>query len=145
MSKLWAGGTTLAMESTDIAQVISITPPPLALDTEEVTDNDSEGVWEEVVGTVLRSGEVGLNVHMDPTETSHTDLMSAMVDRAIKSFTLTFPDEGEDPETDPATTWEFSALVTGFEIDEASYDGKLTASITLKVTGKPTITGVNDA
>ena len=137
MAKLWAGGTVLSMDTTDIAQVIGITPPAFSLDTEDVTDMDSENGWEEVIGTVLRSGEVGLNVHMDPAETSHTDLMAAMVDRVKKSFSLTFPD-------DAATSWSFDGFVTGFEIDEAAHDGKLTATITIKVTGKPTIAGVND-
>ncbi len=157
MSKLWSGGTVLSMSDmaetpsfAAIAQVIGVTPPPLTLDTEEVTDNDSEGGWEEHIGTILRSGEVGLNVHMDPTETSHTDLITAMVDRQTTDFKLGFPDgTGTDSDSDgiddDATTWEFSALVTGFKVDEAPHDGKLTASVTLKVTGKPTITGVNDS
>lgn len=156
MSKLWAGGTVLSMSDmattptfAAIAQVIGITPPALTLDTEDVTDNDSKNGWEEVIGTILRSGEVGLNVHMDPAESSHTDLMTAMVNRKKTDFKLGFPDgTGTDSDSDgiddDATTWEFSALVTGFEIDEAAHDGKLTASITLKVTGEPIISGVND-
>ena len=36
-------------------------------------------------------------------------------------------------------TWAFKALLTGFE-PEAPHDDKLAASLTFKVSGKPTIT-----
>lgn len=138
-------GTTLEMSDmadaeptfNKIAGVLNIPGPNFTRDTEDVTDNDSEDQWEEVLPTIKRSGEVPLDVHFNPSNQSHTDAMTAFDDGDIRDFKLVFPD-------DATTTWEFSGFVTGVETEEP-FDGKITGTITIKISGKPTITGVNDA
>jgi predicted secreted protein len=131
MAKYAAFGTELRKGTTEIAQVASISGPGLALDTEDVTSHDSTDGWEEVVGTILRSGEVSLDLVFDPAEATQVALHTDMVSRDANTYSLVFPDTAN-------TTWTFDALVTAFEPD-APHDGALTATATLKITGKPTL------
>ena len=127
MSKLAAFGTKLLRGAVEVAQVQSISGPGLALDTEDVTSHDSPGGWEEVVGTILRSGEISLDIVYDPGELTHTSLISALESKTLSAFDLKFTD---------GTMWEFNAYVIGFE-PTAPVEGALTASVTLKIDGEP--------
>ena len=120
----------------EIAAVTSIGGPGLSLDTEDVTCHDSTEGWEEVVATVLRTGEVTLEINYDPADDTHDltgtlGLLAKAAAKTLTNFKLTFPDAA-------TTEWSFSAYVTGFE-PSAPVDGALTASVTLKITGKPTL------
>ena len=126
--KYAAFGTQLIMDSDPVAQVKSISGPGLSLDTEDVTTHDQTTAWEEQVGTILRSGEVTLDLVFDPGETTHAAALALLVGRDYESFELWFPDDGN-------TAWTFNAFVTGFEPD-ASVDGALNASMTIKLTGE---------
>lgn len=130
--KLGDGGSP--EQFTTIAEVKDISGPALALDTEDATSHSSTGGWEEVVPTVLRSGEVTFDLNFAPTHATHnpaTGLIADMVNRVRRDFQLVFPDAGH-------TTWQFSAYVTGFE-PSAPVAGVLGAAVTLKVTGQPTL------
>jgi predicted secreted protein len=139
MAKYDAYGTKLyrgtSGAGTLIAQIQAISGPGLSLDTEDVTSLDSTGAWEEVVGTILRSGEVTLDIVYDPAAATHKyasgGLLYDMALRTATTYTLVFPDTG-------ATEWVFSAFVVGFE-PSAPHDGALTASVTLKPTGSMTL------
>jgi hypothetical protein len=119
---------------TTIYEVLDIGGPSLKLDTEETTNHSSTGGWEEVVATILRSGEVTFEINYDPAGATHdasTGLIADMVARTLRNFQLVFPDTG-------TTTWSFAAYVTGFEPSEP-VAGKLSASVTLKPSGQPTL------
>ena len=135
MAKYSAYGTILLRGAQAVAQIQSISGPGLSLDTEDVTTHDSTNAWEEVVGTILRSGEVTLDIVYDPNATSHkyaaTGLLHDMVLRTATTYTLTFPSTA-------AVSWTFSAFVTGFE-PSAPHDGALTAAVKMKLTGSPTL------
>ena len=133
MAKYAAFGTLFKRGATTIAAVSNISGPGLSLDTEDVTTHDSASGWEEVVGTILRSGEVSLDLEYDPAAATHKNasggLLYDLASRASTTFSITFPD---------ATVWSFTAFVTGFE-PSAPHDGALTASVKLKLTGQPTL------
>jgi len=119
-------GETLAA----VAQIANISGPGLSLDTEDVTTHDSTGAWEEVVGTILRSGELSLDLVYDPNESTHdasTGLVSMLDYGFPVGFSVVFP---------TPVTWSFAAIVTGFE-PSAPHDGALTAAVKLKLTGAP--------
>lgn len=119
---------------TSIAEVVTIGGPSLSMDTADVTHHESPGGWEEVVGTILRSGEVSFDVNFIPTHATQnaaTGLLNDLENRTLRNFELVFPDTGN-------TTWSFAALVTGFEPD-APHDDPLRASVTLKLSGQPTL------
>ncbi len=135
MAKYAAFGTALKLNGVAVANVSSISGPGLSLDTVDVTSHDSVDAWEEVIGGILRSGEITLDIKYDPADATHKNaangLLYIMVSRVADEFTLVFPDSA-------ATTWTFNALVTGFE-PSAPADGALTATVKLKLTGKPTL------
>ena len=135
MAKYAAFGTLLKRGTTTVVAVTSISGPGLSLDTEDVTTHDSTAAWEEVVGTILRSGEVTFDIVYDPAAATHSatagGLIADMVARTAQTYSLTFPDAA-------ATVWSFSAFVTGFEPD-MPVTGGLTASVTMKITGQPTL------
>jgi predicted secreted protein len=134
-TKYSAFGTLFKRGAATIAQVSNISGPGLSLDTQDVTSHDSTGAWEEVVPTILRSGEVKLDLVYDPNEATHKyaagGLLSDMVLRTATAYSLVFPSVAP-------VTWTFNAFVTGFE-PSAPHDGALTASATLKITGQPTV------
>jgi predicted secreted protein len=115
-----------------IAEVKDIKGPAMKLDTEDATSHDSTDGWKEFIPTLLEGGEVGFEIQFVPTGATHSyvaGLLKLMVDRTLKNYNLVFPD---------ATTWTLPAYVTEFS-PENSVKGISTASISLKLTGKPTL------
>lgn len=135
MAKYSAFGTLFKRSSTNVAAVKNISGPGLSLDTADVTSHDSTGAWEEVVATILRSGEVTLELEYDPNAATHKyasgGLLYDLVQRASQTYSIVFP-------SSPTVTWTFTAFVTGFE-PSASFDADLKATVKLKITGQPTL------
>lgn len=129
--KISAYGTTLVMNGDDIAQVTNISGPSFGLDTVDVTTHDQANAWEQHIATLLRSGTVTVDIVYDPDLSSHADTLGAMVGKDAESFELNFPDPAK-------SQYLFDAFVTGFT-PSAPVDGALTASVTLKITGEPTL------
>ena len=130
-----AFGTKLLRGAVEIAQVRTINGMNLSVDTVDVTSHDSPDGWEEIIPTILRSGELSLEILYDPNDATHKlaagGLLNDFVSKTSQAFTLTFP-------TSPVVNWTFTAYVTGFE-PTMPVDGELAASVTLKPTGKPTL------
>lgn len=114
---------------TAIANVTNVSGPGLSRDTVDVSAHDSPDKHREFVGSLVDPGEVSIDVNYDPAV--HDLLIADLIDEEPRNFQLVFP-------TTPAATWAFAAVMTGFE-PSAPFDDKLTASITYKVSGKPTI------
>jgi len=135
MSKYAGFGTVLSRGATPIVGITNISGPGLSLDTEDVTTHDSTGAWEEVVATILRSGEVSIDIVYDTAAATHSatagGLIADIVARTAQTYSITFSDTG-------TTEWSFSAFVTGFE-PGMPHDGALTASVTMKISGQPTL------
>ncbi|MEM7416787.1 MAG: phage tail tube protein [Gemmatimonadota bacterium] len=126
------GGTEVF---TAIAQVRDVGGPGLSMDTIDVTHHGSADHWREFVAGLKDAGEVSLELLFDPTETTHRDASGGLLDdmdnRVLRNFQLQFPDTAQ-------TTWSFAAFVTGFN-PSAPHDGALTAAVTLKISGEPTL------
>ena len=120
---------------TTIAEVVNIGGPSLSLDPIDVTNHSSPSAWKEFVAGLKDGGEVSFEVNFIPTEATHKNaaggLLNDLDGRTLRNFELIFPDSG-------ATKWTFAAFITGFEV-AAPVDGKLSASITLKLSGVPVI------
>lgn len=115
---------------TDIANVTSVGGPGLSRETLDVTTHSSPEGWMEFVGGLKDGGEVSLDINYAPA--SHNALIADFADASPRNYKLVFP-------SSPTSTWSFKAVMAGFEPD-APHDDKLTAAVTLKVSGKPTIT-----
>jgi len=113
-----------------VGGVENISGPGLSLDMAETTDHDS--TWEEMVPTILRTGEITFDINLDQnSETTHQTLLTRLKNKTNKVAQIVFPDDG-------TTTWEFAGYVTGFNPTMNTPD-KLTAAITFKPTGVPTL------
>lgn len=127
-------GATPTEVFTTISEVTDLGGPSLTLETIDVTSHDSSSGWREFIGGLLDGGEVSFTINYVPTHATHdatTGVLADMKNRVVRNFELVFPDSG-------TTTWSFSALVTGFEPGEP-VDTQLTADVTLKVSGEPTL------
>lgn len=122
-------GATPTEVFTTIANTTSIEGPGIEREDIDVTAHDTENNYMEFVPGLVDGGEVEIEVNYDPAE--HDSLVADFDDTDARNWRLVFP----DPD---ATTWSFSGFLTEFT-PEAPYDDKLAASITLKVTGKPSL------
>ncbi|MDX3689952.1 phage tail tube protein [Streptomyces europaeiscabiei] len=114
---------------TPLANVTDITPPGIERETYDVTAHDSEDAWREFIGGLKDGGEVELDLNYDPRE--HDSLLSDFADAVPRNYKVVWPGT--------LGNWAFKAIITNFE-PEAPHDDKLAASVTYKVSGKPTIT-----
>ena len=118
---------------TTIAQVTNIGGPSLSQETIDVTTHSSAGAFREKVGGLLDGGEITLDINFGPTEPTHKEAVGGLLkdytDRSVNNYKLIFPD---------TTYWIVPCLVTGFTPD-SPVDGKLGASVTLTVSGQPTL------
>ena len=126
---LQRGDGELIETFTTIAEVRDISGPGFSLDTIDVTNHDSVDGWEEHIGGILRTGDITFEINYQPEQATHLALISDMTNRVRRNFKVVYPDNSEIP---------FTALVTQFE-PGAAVEGELTASVTLKGTGKPGI------
>ena len=113
---------------TAIANITALTPPGISRETLDVTAHDSPDGYMEFIGGLKDAGEVSFDVRYDPSV--HDVLVDDFEAAEPIDYEVAFPD---------GTVWAFSAILTGFESD-APYDDVLSASLTLKVSGKPVIT-----
>jgi hypothetical protein len=117
---------------TAVAQVSNIGGPGLAADTEDVTTHDSASGFEEAIVTVLRSGEVSLDLVYDPNAATHANtsgLLAKLSNKTPAQYQIAFPGP---------YNWTFDGKATGFE-PSAPMDGVLTATATIKINGLPTL------
>lgn len=112
-----------------IAGLRDIEGPGLTADTIEAHDRDGGG-WKDFLGGLKSGGEVTFDIAYDPVEDTHdggTGLVSFL--GVSKSWRLALP---------ASVNWDFAALVTNFQ-PTAPLNDLFTASITLTVTGTPTL------
>lgn len=130
--KIGDGGGTEVF--TTIAEVKDISGPELSLNVADVTNHSSTGGWKEKLGTILDGGTVKFDVNFIPTAATQgvsSGLLLDLGNRTKRNFKIVFPDGSN-------TTWTVSALVVAFT-PASPVDGAMTASITLDITGQPTI------
>ena len=108
-----------------IASITSLSGPGLSRETIDVTAHDSPDAWMEFIGGLKDGGEVSADINRRPGV--HDLLIQDFSDDDPRSYRMQWP---------TGNYWEFDAILTGYEPD-SPYDDKLSASLTWKVTGKP--------
>lgn len=121
-----AYGTLLKRGATTLAEVTNISGPNLSVDPLEMTSHDSAGD-REFIGGLMDGGEVTCEVNFLPANATHKQVIADMKARTVTTWSIVWSDGS-------SSTYSFSAFPTAFE-PSAPVDGKLAASITLKVTG----------
>ena len=115
---------------TALAEINSISGPSMSRETIDVTSLDSTGGYREFITGFRDGGEVTLEMNF--TNVGYGQMLDDFEDDDAQLYQIVLSD-------DDATTLDFAALVTAIPPNIAP-DDKVTASITLKVTGQVTLT-----
>lgn len=119
---------------TDIAQVASLSGPNMQAETIDVTTHDSPSAVREFVAGLIDPGEFTAGLVFDPNLATHIGLWNDLVARTVAvSFALYFP-------TLLNVSWGFEGQITGMGPIEASPDGAVTTTATIKISGVPNTT-----
>lgn len=113
-----------------IAEINSIAGPDMSRETIDVTSLDSIGGYREFIGSFRDAGSVVLEMNF--TLAGYSDMKDDyQLDSAVE-YRITLPDVGN-------TQFDFSAWVMDLGM-AVPLDDKVTASVTLKVTGEIILT-----
>ncbi len=115
-----------------VAEVTSITPPAYSRDTVDATHEQSPYGFREFIPGLIDAGEVSFDMNFVPDSADVAAFLAeldASGSSAMKNRQIVFPD---------GSYFQFGAILTGFEPD-APIDDKMSASVTLKVSGRPTL------
>ena len=128
-------GAVFAYESapatyTALAEVLSVTPPSISVETVDATHMGSDDGFREFIAALKDGGEAVVN--MNYVESSAT-LLQTLVLAGVETFKITLAG---------GSTFVFSGIPTNFAINELVIDDKMTMSFTIKVSGKPVFTAV---
>ena len=115
---------------TAIAEVNSITGPNKTRDSIDVTSLDSTGGYREFIAGFRDPGEVTLNMNF--TRDGYDQMNDDFEDDDTHNYQIVLSDTGQ-------TTFEFAALVTSLGM-AIPMDDKVTADVTLKISGQITMT-----
>ncbi len=115
-----------------IANVTSIGGPERTRETIDVTSHDSPNGWMEFIGGLKDGGELSCDINYDPAETTH-DIDDDFDDTTPRNWQIVIL-----PGTEDEHTWSLKGILTNLG-DEFPYDDKMGRSMTIKVSGKPTL------
>lgn len=135
MAKYAAVGTQLKRGATAIAQVRKIDGPGLDSNIIEASSHDDTNGYASFVQGLKDAGEITLDIAYDPAHATHKNASGGLLydyeSGAVSAYTMVFPDAA-------LTEWDFNCIVKSFK-PGAPVDGLLTASVTLKISGAPTL------
>jgi predicted secreted protein len=118
-----------------IAEVINVTPPSLTRDAPDATHTESPEDWREFIPGLKDAGEVSATLNFIPDSDSFAQVLATFDSDALQQARILFPD-GIQTEPPTCSRFTMSGVITGLPI-EAPMDAKMTAAITMKVSGKP--------
>jgi hypothetical protein len=111
---------------TNVAEVTNITPPQYTRDAIEATHHASPNSYREYIPGMIDGGEVSIEINYVP---SNADvIIAALQSSSAGQFRITHAN---------GVSVTFSAVVTGYS-PETPIDGKMSATATFKVSGRPT-------
>ncbi len=117
---------------TDVAEVLSCGPPSYSKETIDTTHSLSPDKFREFIGGLRDGGEVALE--MNYTQSDYAAFLATFdSDDDDQNYQITIPDDNYSN----SPTIVFQGICTGIETEIAVED-KITASVTFKVSGKPT-------
>lgn len=119
------GGTTF----TDVAEVTNIDLLNIKADIIDTSSNDSPNGYREKLGGLKDGGSLSMAINYDPA--LHGTILANVGGKPIK-HKVTLTDAGPH-------IVAFDAIINTLQA-KAPFDGKLEATVTLEVSGEPTIT-----
>lgn len=125
-------------ETTDwkVGSLTSIGEIGLEIGEEDITTLDSPDRAKEFMAGDLDAGECPIAGMIKKAEDEQTvaKMMSLIQASATEDWLVTFPS---------GATWSFKAFIKSFKTTEATTDGKVGFSATLRITGLPVYTPAN--
>lgn len=113
-----------------ISDLISVTPPDQTRDTIDTTHHGSSGDYREFIASLIDSGEASFMIHYDPGSTGDALLEAIKVSGALTPFSIDV-----NTSTGVQRRMSGSGLLTSYAPSDVVIDDKMTASVTLKVSG----------
>lgn len=115
---------------TKITNVVSLTPPSPTRDTIDTTDHDSSGDFREFIASLIDAGEASITINYVPGSTGDVLLTSMLGTGTVRAFAI-------DLNSATATQWRVSGsgIVTSYVPSDVVIDDKMTATVTIKVSG----------
>jgi predicted secreted protein len=126
-------GTIFQRNGVPLAEVTSITGPTMTRDFIDVTSLDSTGGYREFIAGFRDAGTISLS--MNYTKTTYTVIKQDFENPDPQAYTIIFDDTG-------ASEFNFSGYVTECPLT-IPVDDKITADVTIKITGKVYMEGVD--
>jgi len=135
----YAGGTSYG----DIAQVGDISGPNISRESIEVpADHDQANNYKTFFPGIADGGEVTFALNLDPSNGTHvgasgTGLLGSLEDTDacnLHAWRFTAGDL-----CGGTAIWTFDGFVTGFNTEMGAVQGSMTAELTIKISGKPTL------
>lgn len=113
-----------------IGSITSFTPPAPTRDIIDVTSASSPDMAREFIAGLIDYGEAGFELNFEPGDSADTLLRSIALERKPRTWRASYS------QFTPAKTITFTAFLTAYQ-PSSPFDDKMTASVTLKVTGSP--------
>jgi hypothetical protein len=110
-----------------VAEVTSIRPPSWTRGSVDATHLTSDDDYREFIADIKEAGDAQMTLNWVP---SATDAMVAAFAAEFDNYQITAPN---------GVRMQFSGFFTAYEPGEMTPEGKMTASVTIKVSGKPTL------
>lgn len=129
--ELRVGATTAATTATVLLGGLTDAPPPsFTRESIDATAHDSPDGYREFIGGLKDPGELSCTLNWTPGNATH-DVLIAMMDEDDPRYF-----EAKFTQVTPNIVCSYNAVLTSFE-PTGAVEGQLTASLTLRVTGKP--------
>jgi predicted secreted protein len=118
----------------DLGELLEPAGPSLSRDAVEATHAQSEDRYREFISGLRDAGEATATIALDPNagaSTSHRKLLDDYNNDDAVAYRILFP----NPE---GTAFDFVGLITNLE-HAMPIDDRMTLSLTIKISGKPTL------
>ena len=127
-------GTLLNWDTADLVELTSITGPTETMDPIDISNHDSPDTYREFVAGLRNGGDITLEGNFIKGDATgqiamHTDFQAG----SVKAWIIKMPGWASAPQI------AGNGYITAFSMSYP-FDGKISLSVTIKVTGKPTLT-----
>lgn len=116
---------------TTVAEIFNLTGPGLVGEPIDITHMESPGRFREHLVGLLDATEASWDMNWIPDNSIHAGLITDYKARTKRNFEVIWSDTA-------GTKWSFTASIISFE-PGASVEDKLLVSVTVKISGEPTL------
>lgn len=116
---------------TAIAEVINITPPQLSREEVEASHLSSPDNYAEFLAGMKDGGTPTITMAFLPGDATNASVLSDFEAGNNTNYEIEYPD---------GSKWAFAAFVSGYAPGEIANNERITAEVTFRISGKPTLT-----